>query len=138
MYFLLFDDFQDLHGAGLHANTAGDALGGNRRVLCLDHNMEGAGFHALAAANTELLVDHIDTLCVLSNGTSLTGSSALAALNTNHGFCFALQLNDLDAGLTGMELFVKSVGTSTNTFQASHALGALLNSQFFHIYSPLK
>ena len=73
MYFLLFDDFQNLHGAGLYADTAGDALGGNRRVLCLDHNMEGAGFHTLAAANAELLIDHIDALCVLSDGTGLTG-----------------------------------------------------------------
>jgi len=100
--------------------------------------MEGAGLDALAAANAQLLVDNINALGILGNSTGFAGSSALTTLDTNHGLGLALQINDLDTGLVGMELFVKSLGASLNAFQTCHALSALFDSQFLHIYSPFE
>jgi len=100
--------------------------------------MERTNIFTLAAANAELLVDGVNTLCILGDGTGFTNSGALAALHANHGLCLTLEIYDLNAGLVGIELFVESIGTGTNTFQTCHALGAFFNSQFFHIYSPLK
>ena len=44
---LLLDDLQDLDGAGLYADAAGDALGSD--VVFQHHDLHGAGFNALAA-----------------------------------------------------------------------------------------
>ena len=134
---LLFDDFQNFHGASLDANTAGDALGSNGRVFSLNHNMEGAGFYALAAANAELLVDDIDALCVLGDSTGFAGSSTLAALDANHGLRHALTVYDLDAGLILMKLLVESGRAGSDALQAGHAGRTFFNSQFFHGDPPI-
>ena len=129
---LLFHDLQDLHGASLDTNAAGNALGGGA-VLGSDHDLHGASFYALAAGGAELLVDHVDTgLGVLGDSTGLTDLSALAALNTDHGLCFALLFHDLDAGQILMELLIESGGTCVNTLQTCHALSALFNSKLLH------
>ena len=47
---LLFNDLQDLHGASLHADAAGDALR-NRRLFLMYHDLHGADGHASATAN---------------------------------------------------------------------------------------
>ena len=133
---LLFDDFQDLHGACLDADAASNALGGNRRRLSLDHNAEGTCFQALATADTELLVDGVDTLCILSDSTNFTSSCTLAALDANHGLSNALAIYDLDAGLIRMELLIECVGTCTNALETCHTGGAFFDSEFFHGNSP--
>ena len=131
--FLLFNDLQDLHGASLHANATGDALG-NRRFFLMYHNLHGAGLHTSTAADAQLLVDHVNAgLGVLGNSTMLTGLHALAALNANHGLSSAvLTGNDLDAGIIGVELLIKCLGAGLNALQASHTLGILLNGQLLH------
>ena len=49
---LLLNDLQDLHGASLDTDTAGDALGS--RILRLEnHNLHGANLDTLAAAITQ-------------------------------------------------------------------------------------
>lgn len=137
VYVLLFDNFQNLHGASLDADAAGNALGGVGCVLCLDQNMEGADILALAAANTELLIDHVNTLGILGDGAVFANSGTLAALNANHGLGHTLEIHDLDAGLIGIEFLIESIGAGTDTFQTCHALGTLFHSQFFHGDSPL-
>jgi hypothetical protein len=131
--FLLFDDLQDLHGASLHADAAGDALG-NRRLFLVYHNLHGAGFHTLAAADAQLLVDHVNTgLGVLGNSAVLTGLHTLAALDANHRLGAAvLGSHDLNAGIVGMELLIECLGAGLNALQASHTFGILLNSQLLH------
>ena len=135
---LLFDDLQDLHGACLCADTAGNALG--CRTLSLhDHNLHGAGLDTLATTNTQLLVDHVDAgLGILSDSAVLTDLHALAALDADVGLCIVALCNDLDAGQIGIKLLVESGGAGLDTLQASHALLALLDSQLLHIYSLLK
>ena len=129
---LLLDDLQDLHGAGLGADAAGDALGGGS-ILVLHDQTEGASLGALAAAGAELLVDHVHAgLGVLGDGALLAGTHALAALHTGIHLDGAVLFNDLDAGLIGIEFLVESVGASTDALQTSHTSFALLNSQFFH------
>jgi len=129
---LLLDDLQQLHGAGLDADAAGDALGSGG-VLVLDDQAEGAGFRALAAAGAELLVDHVHAgLGILGNGLVLTGLHALTALDTDIGLCACTLCNDLNAGIVLMEFLIKCLGTSADTFQTSHAFDILLYCQFFH------
>ena len=114
-------NFQHVHGAGLDADAAGDALGSSRHLRLVHQNAEGTGSLALAAADAELLVDHIDTgLGILSDGTLLAGLGALAALDTGHGANLAGTLNDLDTGLIRMELLMESLGTGADALQASH------------------
>ena len=80
---LLLDDLQDLHGAGLDADAAGDALG-SRSVLVLDDQAEGACLGALAAAGAELLADHVNAgLGVLGDGTVGAGLGAQTALGAD-------------------------------------------------------
>ena len=135
---LLFDDLQDLHGAGLNTDTAGDTLGGGT-VLGSYHDLHGANFNALAAGGAELLADHVNTgLRILGDCTSFADLSALTALDTDHGFCLALLFNDLDARQVLMELLIESGGTCVNTLQTCHALSAFFNSKLLHIKeSPL-
>ena len=129
---LLFHDLQDLHGAGLDTDAAGDALGGGA-VLGSDHDLHGADFHTLTAGGAELLVDHVNTgLGVLGNSTGFTDLSALAALDTDHGLSRAVLLYNLDAGQILMELLVKSGGASIDTLQASHALCTFFNNKLLH------
>ena len=129
---LLLDDLQDLHGAGLDTDAAGDALGSGG-VLVGDDQIEGAGLGALAAAGAELLVDHVDAgLGILGDGTGLAGLGAQTALGADQGLGSALALHDLDAGLGDIIDLVESLGASLDALQAGHALGALLNGKLLH------
>ena len=129
---LLLDDLQDLHGAGLDADAAGDALGSGG-VLVLDDQAEGAGLGALAAAGAELLADHVNAgLGVLGDGTVGASFGAQTALGADLGLGSALALHDLDAGLGDIILLVESLGASLDTLQAGHALGAFLDRQLLH------
>ena len=129
---LLFDDLQDLHGASLDTDAAGDALG-NRILILLDHDLEGAGFLALAAANAQLLVDHVHTgLGVLGDGTVLTGLHTLAALDADHGLGTGTLGNDLDAGQIGIEFLVECLGAGLDALQAGHTLSIFIDSQLLH------
>lgn len=129
---LLLDDLQDLHGAGLDADAAGDALG-SRSVLVLDDQAEGACLGALAAAGAELLADHVNAgLGVLGDGTVGASLGAQTALGADLGLGSALALHDLDAGLGDIILLVESLGTSLDALQAGHALGAFLDRQLLH------
>ena len=132
----LLDDFQKFHGAGLDADTAGDALGSIGSILRHDHNLEGTRRNALAAADTELLVDHVHALGVLGDCAVLTGSCALTALDTGHGFGSAFTLHDLNAGFIRMEFLIEGIGTGSDTFQTGHAIDALLYSKFLHGNPP--
>ena len=115
---LLFDNFQDTHGAGLGADAAGDALGG--RILFLQHHdLHGAGLNALAAAHAVLLVDHVHAgLGVLGDGIVLTGLHALAALDADIGLCTAILAgDDTDAAVVLVELLVERSGAGADTGQ---------------------
>ena len=129
---LLFDDLQDLHGASLCADAAGNALG-SRTLALHDHDLHGACLDALAAADTQLLVDHVDAgLGVLGDGTMLTGSHALAALDAGIGLRTSTLCNDLDAGQIGIKFLVESGGASLNTLQASHTFSGLIDNELLH------
>ncbi len=131
-------DLQNLHGAYLNADAAGNALGSRSHAGLADHDPEGAGSLALATADAELLVDHVNTgLGILGDGTLLAGSYALAALDAGHGTYLACTLYDLNAGLVLMEFLVESLGTGTDALQTSHALGTLFNCKLFHNNTPL-
>ena len=129
---LLLHDLQDFHGAGLDADATGDALGSG--ILGLqDHNLHGAGLDALAAANTLLLVDHVNAgLGVLGNGFMLTGTHALAALDADIGLGCASLFHDLDAAEGNIKFLIECFGTSLNALQAGHTLGIFLNSELLH------
>ena len=129
---LLFDDLQDLHGASLCADAAGNALG-SRTLSLHDHNLHGAGLDTLATTNTQLLVDHVDAgLGILSDSAVLTGSHALAALDAGIGLCASTLCNDLDAGQIGIKFLVESGGASLNTLQASHTFSVLIDNELLH------
>ena len=132
MYFLLFHDFQKLHGAGLYADTASDTLAGGT-FLGRNHDLHGAGFHALTAGGAKLLVDHINTgLGILGDGTDLTNLCTLAALNADHRLGSTILFNDPNAGQILMEFLIKRLGASSDTLQTSHALNAFFNSELLH------
>ena len=130
--YLLFDDLQNLHGADLDTDAAGDALGSG--ILGLhDHNLHGAGFHALTTADTQLLIDHEHTgLGILGDSTVLAGAHALTALDAGHRLGTGTLGDHLDAGQVLMEFLVESSGAGTNTFQTCHTLNIFLNSQLLH------
>ena len=129
---LLFHDLQDLHGASLDTNAAGNALGGGA-VLGSDHDLHGANLHALATGGAELFIDHVDaSLRILSNCTGFTNLSTLTTLDTNHGLSDTVLINDLNAGQILMELLIESGGTSIYTLQASHTLCTLFNNKLLH------
>ena len=129
---LLLHDFQNIHGANLNADAAGDALGGG--ILGLhDHNLHGAGFYALAAADAELLIDHVNAgLGILGDGAGLTSLHALATLDANHGLCTLALSNHLDAGQVLMELLIKCVGAGADALQTCHTFSILLNNELLH------
>ena len=132
-----FDDFQDLHGASLDTDAAGDALGSGG-VLVLDDQAEGAGLGALAAAGAQLLADHVHAgLGILGDGTVGAGLGAQTALGADLGLGSALALHDLDAGLGDIIDLVECLGASLDTLQAGHALRVFLNSELLHITNPL-
>ena len=129
---LLFHDFQHFHGASLDTDAAGNALG-SRTLFGHDHDLHGAGLDTLAAADTLLLVDHVNAgLGVLSDGFVLAGTHALAALDANIGLCSAVLVDDLDAAQGDIVNLIKSLGTGLDALQASHAFCALLNSELLH------
>ena len=129
---LLFDDLQNIHGAGLDTDTAGDALG-SRAFGLQNHDLHGAHFHALTAGNALLLIDHVDAgLRILSDGLMLTDLHALAALNAGHGLGTVALGNDLDAGIIGMEFLVECLGAGLNALQACHTFHILLCNELFH------
>jgi len=133
---LAFYYLEHLHGASLSADAAGDALGS----LVIGHNndLHGAGLGALAAANAQLLVDHINALGVLGDSTGLADLGALAALDTYHGLRSTVLLNDSDAGLVLVELFVECLGAGDNAGFTCHALDVLLYSKLFQCDVLLK
>ena len=129
---LLLNDLQDFHGASLCADTARNALG-SRALALHDHNLHGACLDALAAADAQLLVDHVDTgLGVLSDGAVLTGSHALATLDAGIGLCAGTLCNDLDAGQIRIKFLVESGGASLDTLQASHTFSILIDNELLH------
>ena len=134
---LFFDNFQNFHGACLDADAAGNALGGSA-LLSHDNDLHGACLNTLAALDAQLLVDHVNAgLGVLGDGLVFTDLHALAALDADHGLCFALLVYDLDAGQILMELLIESGGTCVNTLQTCHALSALFNCKLLHSKNPL-
>ena len=95
--------------------------------------MHGAGFHALAAADTLLLVDHVHAgLGVLGDGLVLTGSHALAALDAGLGLGTGTLGNDLDAGQILIKFLIESLGAGADALQTCHALYIFLNSELLH------
>ena len=129
---LLLDDFQNLHGASLDTDAAGDALGGGIAFL-QDHDLHGADFHALTAGNALLLVDHVDTgLGVLGNSLMLADLHALAALDADVGLGSIALGNDLDAAEIGIKFLIESFGAGLDALQASHTFGTLFNSELLH------
>ena len=135
---LLLDDLQDLHGASLDADAAGDALGNGAAIL-LNHDLGGACFLALTAANAQLLIDHVHTgLGVLGNCAMLADLHALAALDADIGLCTGTLSDDLDAGKIRIKLLVESLGASFHALQASHTLSGFIDSELLHTdNSPL-
>ena len=131
-YHLLFYDLQDLHGAGLDTDAAGDALG-SRTLGLEDHDLHGTGLHTSAAADTQLLIDHVHTgLGVLSDGAMLAGLHALTALDAHIRLGSIALGHDADAAQILIEILVESLGASLNTLQASHTFGIFLNDQLLH------
>ena len=129
---LFFHDLQDLHGAGLDADAAGDALGGG--ILGLeDHDLHGAGLNTGAAGYAQLLVDHVNAgLGILGDGAMLTGLHALAALDAGHGLGTGALSHDLDAAVIRMELLVEGLGASLHALKTCHALRTLFNHKLLH------
>ena len=129
---LFFNDFQDVHGTDLDADTAGNTLAGGAAFFH-DHDLHGTSFNALATGNTELLVDHVDAgLGILGNGAVLAGLFAFAALDAGVGLCAGTLGYDLDAGIIRVKFLIKSIGASLDTFQTSHTFCTLFNHEFLH------
>ena len=126
------DDLEDFHGTCLGADAAGDALGSGL-LGDLDQHMEGTYLGALAALGAELLVDGVNALGVLGDGAGFAGLGALAALDADHGLGGAVLLDNLDAGLIGMEVLVESVGAGLDASQAGHTFTTLFDCQLFHM-----
>ena len=129
---LLLYDLQNFHGASLHADAAGNTLGGSA-FFCHDHDLHGAGFYALAALDAQLLIDHVHTgLGILRDGTGFTDLGALAALDADIGLSAGALGKNLDAGIVLMEFLVKSFGASADALQTSHTFYIFLNSELLH------
>jgi hypothetical protein len=130
---LLLDNFQQFHGASLDTDATGDALGS--RILGLhDHDLHGAGFHTLATLDAQLLVDHEHAgLGILSDGAMLTGTHALATLNTHHRLSTGSLGNHVNAAQIFIEFLVEGGGTSPDTFQTCHTFNALFCHKLLHI-----
>ena len=123
---LLFDDFQNTHGAGLGADAAGDALGSGT-LSRLNHNLHGANLYALTAGGTQLLIDHVHTgLGVLCNCTGLANLSAFAALDAGHRLGTAALCHHLNGTQVRIKGLIECSRASADTFQTSHTLGCLI------------
>ena len=129
---LFLNDFQNVHGASLNADAAGDTLAGGAAFFH-DHDLHGTCFYALAAGNAELLIDHVNAgLGILSDGALFADLLALTALDAGHRFCASSLGHDLNAGIIRMEFLVKSIGASLDAFQTSHTFCTLFNHEFLH------
>ena len=72
--------------------------------------MEWASLYAVTAVLAKLLINHPNAFCVLGNGTVCASLSALAALNANCWYWFALFISiDSDAGKVLIEFFIESL-----------------------------
>ena len=127
---LAFDDFEHVHGASLYADAAGDALSSG---VVINDNLEGADFCTLAAANAELLIDHVNALSVLLDSACFTNLCALTALDADHGLGFAVLFDYLDSGLIGIKYLIVSFGTGAYASETCHASCFFVYFQFFHI-----
>ena len=104
----------------------------------MNHDLGGANFHALATANTLLLVDHVDAgLGILGNCLMLTSLHALAALDTDAGLSAGTLRQNADTGQFLVKILVEGDGTGTDTFQTCHTFRIFLNSELLHKNSPL-
>ena len=94
------------------------------------HDLHRTCSHTRTATNTKLLIDHVNAgLGILGDGAMLAGTHALAALDANIGFCFAVLTGyDLDAGINGIGFLIERFSASLRALQTSHAFGILLNS----------
>ena len=129
---LLFYDFQDLHGAYLCADAAGDALASSIAFF-QNHNLHGADLNALATGNAELLVDHVHAgLGILGDCPVFANLFALTALNAGHGLCASALGDDLNAGIIGVEFFIEGVGACTHALQTSHTFCTFFNGELLH------
>ena len=75
-------------------------------------------------------------LRILGDRTVLTGRSTLAALDAGHRADLAVALNDLQAGLVLMELFIKCGRAGADALQTCHARNILLDEKFLHFSFP--
>ena len=131
--YLLLDDLQNFHGASLDTDAAGDALGDGIAFL-VNHDLHGAHGNTGAAADTELLVDHVHTgLGILGDSAMLTSLHALTALDAGIDLgCAVLTLNDLDCGIIGTGLLIESLSTGLHALQTCHTFHVLLCNELLH------
>ena len=129
---LLFDDLQNFHGTSLDTNAAGDALGSGA-TLGHNHDLHGADFHALAAGDALLLVDHVNAgLGVLGDGLVFTDLHTLAALDADTGLSLIALCQDTDAGQILVKFLIECLGASLNALQTGHAGLIFLNGELLH------
>ena len=134
---LLLNNLEDLHGAGLYADTAGNALGGGLADRS-DHNLHGADLCTLTAGGTQLLVNHVNTgLGILGDSTELADLGALAALDAGHRLGTVALGNDLNAGKIRIKLLVEGHGTCPDALKTCHAFTVLFNGKLLHEKAPL-
>ena len=99
----------------------------------MNHNLHGADFHALAAADALLLVDHVNAgLGVLGDSTGLANLLALAALDADHGLGAGALCDNAQAGQILVKFLIECLGASTDALQTGHALKILLYSKLLH------
>lgn len=128
---LFLDQLENVHGTLANALAAGDALGD--LVANLNHDLEGTCSYALAAADAELLIDHVNALGVLGDSVLLASLSALAALRAslNHDAAVLL-VADADAGLILVKLLVESGGAGDHALETGIALGMISYLYLLH------
>jgi hypothetical protein len=98
----------------------------------MDHHFKRTGFHAFAAINAELLVQHVYALGILGYGSGFTGLGTLPALHAGDDFEFVgcIGPQNVDTGqILGLKIFplVKSLGTGILTGQTEHTGRQILN-----------
>ena len=98
-------NLQNIHRTGLSTDTAGNTFACGR--LCGHHNLHRTYFSTLAAACTQLLVDHVYTLCILCDSAILTCTRTFSALDTGIYLDCTIFLNDLDTGFSRIIYFVE-------------------------------
>jgi hypothetical protein len=130
---LFFNDLHQFHGTSLHAYAAGNALGSGI-LRFQNHDLRRTCLNALTAADTILLVDHINTgFRILGNCIVLTNLHALTALDAGHRLSAVALGYNLDAAKVRIKFLVKCIGACTHTFQTCHTFDILLYSKLFHI-----